>query len=201
MFRSSRLVLFGRAMFAAAFLATACGDEVDHPWIRLDPGSPHRIIEFSGADAGQVVIAANPEISREEALELGRLVQSQAPPGATVNVRIYNDETTARTWRTVAGNLSVEHLLVIVSSSSATGRPEVRWVRPDSLDAPSGPLQTTALPDSLSPPDSSSPPGARLPPTLPPRRQVSDLASRLQQVTVVVEHAPRPTRPRSGSLP
>ena len=154
-------------MFAAAFLATACGDEVDHPWIRLDPGSPHRIIEFSGADAGQVVVAADPAISREEALELGRLIQSQAPPDATVNVRIYNDETTARTWRTVAGNLSVEHLLVIVSSSSATGRPEVRWVRPDSLDAPLAVPQPTVRPDSSAGPDALPPPDSSAAPTAP----------------------------------
>jgi hypothetical protein len=143
-FRSSRVVTFRRAwMLTAASLAAACGGGVDHPWIRLEAGSPHQIIEFSGADAGQVVIAADPGISRSEALELGRLIQSQAPPNATVNVRIYNDEATARAWRTVAGNLSVEHLLVVVSSSSATGRPEVRWIRPDSLDSPPG---SSALP-------------------------------------------------------
>jgi hypothetical protein len=123
-----------------AVLACACagGSSEDHPWIRLDPGSPHQIIEFSGADAGQVVIAADPGISRNEALELGRLIQSQAPPGATVNVRIYNDETTARGWRTAPALMHLSHLLVIVSSSSATGSPEVRWARPDSLDASSG---------------------------------------------------------------
>jgi hypothetical protein len=118
-------------------LVTACDRDVtdDHPWIRLDPDSPHRILEFSGADAGQVVIAADPAISRDEALELGRLIQSQAPPGAVVNVRIFNDEATARGWRTSPANLYVSHLLVIVSSSSATGGTEVRWVRPDSLEA------------------------------------------------------------------
>jgi hypothetical protein len=158
-FLLGRAVVSPRAwMLTAAALTAACGGGIEHPWIRLDPDSPHRIIEYSGADAGQVVIAVDPTISREDALELGRLIQSQAPPDATVNVRIYNDETTARTWRTVAGNLSVEHLLVIVSSSSATGRPEVRWVRPDSLDAPSRALQTPVPPDSSSPPDSSAAP-------------------------------------------
>jgi hypothetical protein len=124
----------------SAFLATGCGGGSDHPWIRLDPESPHRIVEFSGADAGQVVIAADPSITREEALELGRLIQSQAPPGATVNVRIYDDEQTAREWRTAPASMNVPHLLVIVSSSTATGSPEVRWVRPDSLDSPPGGL-------------------------------------------------------------
>jgi hypothetical protein len=136
-----------------AILVAACGggSSQEHPWIRLDPGSSHRIIEFSGADAGQVVIAADPTISRDEALELGRLIQSQAPPGATVNVRIYNDEATALGWRTAPANMHVSHLLVIVSSSSATGSPEVRWVRPDSLDAFPGATQAPLSGDSSAP--------------------------------------------------
>jgi hypothetical protein len=134
--RSSDGRVLRRAWILAAFLLAGCGgDSLEHPWIRLDPGSPHRIVEFSGADAGQVVIAADPNISREEAMQLGRLIQSQAPAGAVVNVRIYNDETTAREWRTAQADLNLPHLLVIVSSSSATGSPEVRWVRPDSLGA------------------------------------------------------------------
>lgn len=106
----------------------------EHPWIDLGPSSPHRIIEFSGGDAGQVVIAMEPTVSREQALELGRLIQSQAPPDATVNVRLYNDELTARGWRTAPADMRVAHLLVVVSTNSRTGAPEVRWVRPDSLD-------------------------------------------------------------------
>jgi hypothetical protein len=163
-FRPRLFVLFRRAWTtAAAIVATACagGGSDEHPWIRLDPASPHRIIEFSGADAGQVVIAADPTISREEALALGRLIQSQAPPGAILNVRVYNDEATARGWRTAPADLHVSHLLVIVSSSSATGSPEVRWVRPDSLDAfpgaTQGPLPTDSSVQEPLPPDSIQP--------------------------------------------
>jgi len=136
-----------------AVLAAACGggSSEEHPWIRLDPGSSHQIIEFSGADAGQVVIAVDPTISRDEALELGRLIQSQAPAAAVVNVRIYNDEATARGWRTAPADLHVSHLLVIVSSSSVSGAPEVRWVRPDSLDAFPGATPTPLPGDSSAP--------------------------------------------------
>lgn len=117
--------------------ASGCSDgESAHPWIDLGPDSAHRIIEYSGLDAGQVVIALDPGVTREEALALGERIEAQAPEGATVNVRLYNDEQTARNWRSAAANQRIEHLLVLVSSNSATGDVEVRWVRPDSLDAP-----------------------------------------------------------------
>lgn len=123
--------------FSIAALLLGCQPSTPaHPWIDLGPGSPDKIVEFSGADAGQVVIAMPPTVTRDEALELGRRIQSQAPPGATVNVRLYNDEATARGWRTASNEMSTAHLLVVVESSSTAGEPEVRWVRPDSLDDP-----------------------------------------------------------------
>ncbi len=93
-------------------------------------------MEFAGADAGQIVIAMDPAVTREDALELGRLVQSQAPPGAIVNAQLYNDEGTARGWRTAQAEMRVEHLLVLVTINPASGLNEVRWARPDSLQAP-----------------------------------------------------------------
>jgi hypothetical protein len=125
------------AFFSSAALLLGCQPSTPaHPWIDLGPDSPYEMIEFSGADAGQVVIAMPPTVTRDEALELGRRIQSQAPPGATVNVRLYNDEATARDWRTASNEMSTAHLLVTVTTSSAAGEPEVRWVRPDSLDDP-----------------------------------------------------------------
>ncbi len=119
----------------AVLLATAVvgcsSSEPEHPWIDLGENAPHQIVEFSGADAGQIVIAMDPAVTQEEAMGLGRLIQSQAPPGATVNARLYNNEATARGWRTAPAEMRVRHLLVLVSVSSATGLNEVRWVQPE----------------------------------------------------------------------
>lgn len=146
------------SILALAALLIGCAPTTpEHPWIDLGPDSPDRIIEFSGADAGQVVIAMPPTATREEALDLGRRIQSQAPPGATVNVRLYNDEATARDWRTASNEMSTAHLLVVVATSSASGRAEVRWVRPDSLDDPAQGLP--APPGTPMGPD-TPPPGA-----------------------------------------
>lgn len=123
----------------ALLLLTGCGgSEPGHPWLDLGEGSPHRIVDFAGVDAGQIVIAMDPTVSPDEAMELGRRVQAQAPPGATVNARLYDDETTARNWSTAPAQMRIEHLQVVVSINPDTGLDEVRWVRPDSLDA-SGP--------------------------------------------------------------
>jgi hypothetical protein len=108
--------------------------EPEHPWLDLGEDSPHQIVEFSGTDAGQIVIAMNPAITREEAMELGHLIQSQAPSGTTVNARLYNEESTARGWRTAPAEMRVEHLLVLVSISPTTELDEVRWVPPEEAD-------------------------------------------------------------------
>lgn len=109
--------------------------EPEHPWLNLGEDSLHQIVEFSGTDAGQIVIAMNPAITREEAMELGRLIQSQAPSGATVNARLYNEESIARGWRTAPAEMRVEHLLVLVSISPTTELDEVRWVPPEEADS------------------------------------------------------------------
>jgi hypothetical protein len=131
-------------------LASCSTDEAEHPWLELGEGSPHQIVEFSGADAGQIVIAMDPAVTREEALELGRLIQAQAPPGARVNARLYNDEFTARGWRTAPAEMRVEHLLVLVSANPETGLNEVRWAPPEdsTTGAASGAADTTAVPGS-----------------------------------------------------
>jgi hypothetical protein len=105
--------------------------EAAHPWLDLGESSAHQIVEFAGADAGQIVIAMEPGVTREEALALGRRIQAQAPTGARVNARLYNDEFTARGWRTAPAQMRVEHLLVLVSINPETGLNEVRWAPPD----------------------------------------------------------------------
>jgi hypothetical protein len=125
-----------RPVFPAVLLALSllpgCGEaEEEHPWIRLGPDSPFSIVESSGTSGGQVVILMPPEVSREEALGLGQLVRSQVPEGATVNVRLYNDETTARGWRTAPAEWTLQHLLVVVQVVPDTGLDEVRWVGPE----------------------------------------------------------------------
>lgn len=126
-----------RRPFAALLLMLmGCSStEAVHPWLELGEGSAHQIVEFAGADAGQIVIAMEPGVTREEALALGRQIQAQAPAGARVNARLYNDEFTARGWRTAPAQMRVEHLLVLVSINPETGLNEVRWAPPD--DPPS----------------------------------------------------------------
>ena len=123
--------------------------EPTHPWLQLGEGSRHQIAEFSGADAGQIVIAMDPTATREEALGLGRLIQAQAPAGATVNARLYNEETTAQGWRTAPAEMRVEHLLVVVSVSPSTGLSEVRWVRPEEDAREPSPPEFGAEPSGL----------------------------------------------------
>ncbi len=132
-------------------LAGCSTSEPAHPWLDLGASSPHRIIEFAGADAGQIVIAMDPAVSREQALELGSLIQSQAPPGAIVNAQLYNDEATARGWRTAQAQMRVEHLLVLVTINPGTELNEVRWARPDSLPASNGALSAPGA-DTTPPP-------------------------------------------------
>ena len=122
------------AVLLLAVLMGCSSPESEHPWVDLGENSRHQIVEFSGTDAGQIVIAMDPAVTREEAMELGRLIQSQAPPGATVNARLYNEETTARGWRTAPAEMRVEHLLVLVSISPRTELDEVRWVPPAEAD-------------------------------------------------------------------
>ena len=119
------------AVLLVAGLMGCSSSESEHPWLDLGEDSRHQIVEFSGTDAGQIVIAMDPAVTREEAMELGRLIQSQAPSGATVNARLYNEETTARGWRTAPAEMRVEHLLVLVSISPRTELDEVRWVLPE----------------------------------------------------------------------
>ena len=122
-----------RRLFAplTLILAGCSSPEVAHPWLDLGEDSLHQMIEFTGSDAGQIVIAMDPQVTREEALSLGRQIQAQAPPGARVNARLYNEETTARGWRTAPAEMRVEHLLVLVSINPQTGLNEVRWAPPD----------------------------------------------------------------------
>ena len=115
----------------ALVLGACSGGDTGHPWLDLGDPSPHEVVEFSGANAGQIVIAMDPAVTREEALALGRLIQSQAPSGATVNARLYDHEPTARGWRQAAAEMRIAHLLVVVSINPATDLNEVRWVRPD----------------------------------------------------------------------
>ena len=105
--------------------------DAGHPWLDLGDPSVHQIVEFSGVNAGQIVIAMDPSVTREDALALGRSIQSQAPPGATVNARLYDHEPTAREWRQTPAEMRIAHLLVVVSINPSTGLNEVRWVRPD----------------------------------------------------------------------
>jgi hypothetical protein len=114
--------------------------EATHPWLDLGESSAHEIIEFAGADAGQIVIAMEPQVTREEALALGRLIQAQAPAAARVNARLYNDAFTARGWRTAPAQMRVAHLLVLVSINPETGLNEVRWAPPEALPDSIGPV-------------------------------------------------------------
>ena len=132
-------------------LAGCSSADAGHPWLDLGASSPHQIIEFSGADAGQIVIAMDPPVTCEEALTLGRLIQSRAPAGATVNARLYDHEPTARGWRQAAAEMRIAHLLVVVSMSPSTGLSEVRWVRSDDDEAAAGASAEAAAPADSGP--------------------------------------------------
>jgi hypothetical protein len=126
----------------ALSLATLVGcadDPGPHPWLTLPEGSRHRIVESMGPGEGQIVVAMDPEVKPEEALELGRSIQAQAPAEVTVNARLYNDEGTARNWRRVAADWTREHLWVTVVIVPESGRNEVRWVGPELPGAPAPP--------------------------------------------------------------
>ena len=138
--RRSRVTLL-----ALLALGACAGGDSGHPWLDLGDPSPHEIVEFSGANAGQIVIAMDPAVTQAEALALGRLIQSQAPPGATVNARLYDHEPTARGWRQAPAEMRIAHLLVVVSINPATDLNEVRWVRPEEDQAnPGAPIGTGA---------------------------------------------------------
>jgi len=131
----------GRPRFslAAIFLVAAVGpvvagcaaDSVEHPWLDLGSAPPHEILEVSGANSGQLVILVPESATREEVMALGAMIASQAPTGATVNARIFNDRTTALNWRTAPGAWTAQHLLVVVTAVPETGAPEVRWITAD----------------------------------------------------------------------
>lgn len=112
--------------------------DAGHPWLDLGDQSAHQIVEFSGANAGQIVIAMDPSVTREEALALGRSIQSQSPAGATVNARLYDHEPTARGWRQAPAEMRFAHLLVVVSINPSTGLNEVRWVLPEESQTEAG---------------------------------------------------------------
>lgn len=139
-------------ILALLFLAAlaACAGDASHPWIVLPEGSAHRIVESTGIGDGQVVIAMDPAVTRDEAMQLGNLIQSQAPEGVTVNARLYNDEETARNWRTVDAQWTLQHLWVTVTVIPQTGRNEVRWVGPAASD--SAAVAVPITPDSTTPP-------------------------------------------------
>ncbi|MEX2572568.1 MAG: hypothetical protein WD737_14805 [Gemmatimonadota bacterium] len=121
----------GISLAALAGFAACGGVEPPHPWIELPEGSGHQIIETGGLDDGQVVIAVDSTVTPDEALRLGEEILAQAPADATVNVRLYNDEATARNWSTVASEWTQQHLWVVVRASPGSGLREVRWVGPE----------------------------------------------------------------------
>ena len=133
-------------------LATAaCGSDVasGHPWLAIPAEYPHQVIESEGAGQGQLVIAVDPGVTPEQALEVGEIVLQQAPADIIVNARIYNDEATARNWRTVDAQWTLEHLWVLARRTA--DEDELRWVGPAEI-APPG----AVLADSVAETDSAS---------------------------------------------
>ncbi len=121
---------------ALALVLTACAGAdaaSEHPWLQLPAAAGHTIVESTGVSGGQVVIALDSATTPETAIQLGHEILRQAPPQVTLNVRLYNDEATARNWRTVPADWTQEHLWVLVRSS-AEGGAEVRWVGPEDGD-------------------------------------------------------------------
>lgn len=84
-----------------------------------------------------MVILVPESATREEVMALGVMIANQAPAGATVNARIFNDRVTALNWRTAPGSWTAQHLLAVVTAVPETGPPEVRWITADE-DLPSG---------------------------------------------------------------
>ncbi len=118
-------------LIVTLLLASGCsGTSSEHPWLVLDEEEPNRIIESSGYDSGQLVLLMPENVSPDEALELGRRIQAAAPEGATVNARLFNDELSARNWRTAPEQWVRQHLLVVVQRVPDIDLDEVRWVGP-----------------------------------------------------------------------
>ncbi|MQA90581.1 MAG: hypothetical protein GEU90_10145 [Gemmatimonas sp.] len=126
-----------RGVTTVLFLTLAfvgCGEaERAHPWLAIPETHPHQVIESVGPGQGQLVIALPPGATPPEALEVGRIVLQQAPADAIVNARIYNDEATARNWRTVDAEWTLEHLWVL-ARRTGEGEDELRWVGPADLE-------------------------------------------------------------------
>ncbi|MFW6010297.1 MAG: hypothetical protein ACOC9H_00110 [Gemmatimonadota bacterium] len=130
--RSVRSVGILTLVLGPAFgLVAGCSPgEVAHPWFTLDDPTA-RIVEVSEMNPGQVVVVMEPPVNRDDALAVGRSLREQAPEGAQVNARIYDDEWTARNWRTAPEQQTLEHLLVVVQIVPSTGRDRVEWVGPE----------------------------------------------------------------------
>jgi len=118
-------------------MAGCSAESIEHPWLDLGSAPPHEILEVSGTSSGQLVILVPESVTREEVMALGAMIANQAPAGATVNARIFNDRATALNWRTAPGAWTAQHLLAVVTAVPETGAPEVRWVTADE-NLPSG---------------------------------------------------------------
>jgi hypothetical protein len=121
-------------LLTALTTLTACGGgEPEHPWLAIPENVPYQLIEAEGPGEGQLVIAVPGDATPQEAIDLGRLILQQAPTDAVVNARIYNDEATARNWRTVEAQWTLEHLWVL-ARRTGDGEDEVRWVGPPDVE-------------------------------------------------------------------
>jgi hypothetical protein len=135
-----------------SLLVAACSDgEPEHPWLVIPEGDPYQLVEAEGPGEGQIVLALPAEATPEQALEVGRTVLEQAPAGVVVNARIYNDEATARNWRTVEAQWTLEHLWVL-ARRTADGEEELRWVGPADVEGAPPPEESSegasTMPDS-----------------------------------------------------
>lgn len=109
----------------------ACASEPEtHPWLSLEGAPSHEIVEVSGASQGQIVLVVPAGAPFDEVMELAERVAGQAPSGATVNARIFDDLETARAWRTAPAEWTLQHLLAVVTGSPESGPADVRWVGP-----------------------------------------------------------------------
>jgi len=116
---------------AGPVVAGCTAESVEHPWLDLGSAPPHEILEVSGTSSGQLVILVPESATREEIMTLGTMIARQAPAGATLNARIFNDRMTALNWRTAPGAWTAQHLLAVVTAVPETGAPEVRWITAD----------------------------------------------------------------------